>query len=119
MSSPLHPKGKKRVKADIDPKKAPATAENIRGYVHKYGTRSMSTTAGELNTSSETTARREEAVGPQRKKMKGTGMIIDEEPPASFRKKGQPFTIKPTSKEEGRRKHSPKKKKKKKGVFVV
>ncbi|KAM5492007.1 hypothetical protein MaudMau93_001757 [Microsporum audouinii] len=81
-------------KADIDPERAPETAENIREYVRKYGTSGLTTTAGNLNTDKERDKRRQEATGHLPKR---SDVAIDEEPPARFRKPGDPFTIRETS----------------------
>lgn len=90
MSSPSSDK----VDANLDPQKASSTSENIRGYVGRHGAGGMTTTAGRLNTEAEVRERRKEAMDGQ---PRVPGMIRDEEPPASFRKKGDPFTIKLTS----------------------
>ncbi|EFQ97990.1 hypothetical protein MGYG_01026 [Nannizzia gypsea CBS 118893] len=87
------------IKADIDPEKAPETAENIREYVRKHGAAGLTTTLGNLNSDLERDARRKEAIGhlPRR-----TQMARDEEPPARFRKPGDPFTIRETTVTESR-----------------
>lgn len=81
----------------IDPRRAPETAENIREYVRQHGPAGMTTTAGQLNPRKITKLRRNEAFAshpPVR------GMARDEEPPAIFRKKGDPFVLRITSVEE-------------------
>lgn len=52
------------------------------------------TTTGSLNTQGESKDRRNEVIGGQQT---GQNMVIDEEAPASFRKKGDPVITKPTS----------------------
>ncbi|KAM5471335.1 hypothetical protein MauCBS54593_003675 [Microsporum audouinii] len=89
----------KHIKAEIDPEKAPQTAENIREYVRNHGAAGLTATYGELNSNPERDARRKEAIGHLPKRPK---MAIDEEPPARFRKLGDPFTTRETTREESR-----------------
>jgi hypothetical protein len=56
----------------------------------------MTTTARDLNNEGEIKILRKQAIGGQ----KVLGMAIDEELPASFRKQGDPVTMKVTSEEE-------------------
>ncbi|EEQ28949.1 uncharacterized protein MCYG_01768 [Microsporum canis CBS 113480] len=68
------------IKAEIDPVKAPETAENIREYTgrdHLVSKRQVGHLPG------------------------GQDIAIDEEPPARFRKNGYPFTTRKTSKRVG------------------
>jgi hypothetical protein len=64
------------VDANIDPNKAPETAENMRQHVAQYGAASMTTTAGNLNSPGEAAYLREQAIGGH----KVPGKTIDEEP---------------------------------------
>ncbi|KIN09075.1 hypothetical protein OIDMADRAFT_23794 [Oidiodendron maius Zn] len=95
VSLPMPPK--EHIDANIDPSKAPATAQNIQDHVAKYGPDSMTTTVGQLNSPGTASGLRTDAIGDK----KQPGMVIDEEPPASFRNPGDPVTTKATAKEEG------------------
>lgn len=81
----------------IDPRRTPETAENIREYVRQHGRAGMTTTAGQLNPREITKLRRIEAFASH---LPVRGMARDEEPPASFRKKGDPLVLRITSVEE-------------------
>lgn len=66
--------------------------------MRRYGASGLTTTLGNLNTEKESDARREEATGHL---PKSPDTDIDEEPPASFRKPGDLFTVRRTPKDEG------------------
>jgi hypothetical protein len=83
--------------------KHPDTAAAVREHVGEYGLGTMTTMAENTSTKSEGNKRREEATAG---KAKVPGTAIDEEPPASFRKPGDPVTTKRTSIKESQRKHS-------------
>jgi hypothetical protein len=100
MSPPNYTTG--HVSANIDKGKAPETAKTIEEHVAKYGESTMTTTAGALNTRDEANALRYQAMG----KKRVPNMAIDGEPPASFRKQGDPITTRVTSKPESARNYS-------------
>lgn len=91
MSSPK--KTADHIDANLDKGRAPETARNIEDHVANYGQATMTTTSGALNTRHEADALRHQAIG----KKKVPNMAIDEEPPASFRKQGDPVTTRVTS----------------------
>lgn len=88
------------IKAEIDPAKAPETSNNIREYVRRYGTAGLTTSFSNLNSEAEKKARRQEAISHV---PKGQNTVIDEEPPAVFRKPGDPFITRETSRKESKR----------------
>jgi hypothetical protein len=84
-------------------KAAPSLARSTSTTLVKHGRQTMKTRVGNWNIKTEINARRSEAV-PKDATVKGR--VVDEEPPASARKPGDPFTTRPTPSKEGRRKYS-------------
>ncbi|KAM5449467.1 hypothetical protein MaudCBS49596_004948 [Microsporum audouinii] len=87
----------KHIKAEIDPEKAPQTAENIREYVRNHRAAGLTTTYGELNSNPERDARRKEAIGHLPKRPK---MAIDEDRRRAFESWG---THLPRARRQGKR----------------
>ena len=90
----------KRLYADIDPQKAPETARNIRDYVARYGPGGMTVRVGDLNDREAAGRLRAEATSgyPQQHER----WVVDEEPPASFRRPGDHYTLRETPRYESR-----------------
>jgi hypothetical protein len=90
------------IRAEIDPQIVPKTAQNIRDFVTRHGAEKLTVRIRDLNDHRTAQVRREEAIADKRV----PGMEVDEEPPASFRKPGDPVTTAVVTVDEGRRKHS-------------
>ena len=102
IAAPLPAGGSsKKVEANVDPAKAPKTADNIREHVQTYGADTMRSTAGEFNDKKTKDDLRKSAIGG---KNPGPGMETDEEAPAVIRKTGDPVSTKTTTQKEGHRK---------------
>jgi hypothetical protein len=85
-------------RADIDPDRAKETAKNMREYVQSYGPQGMTVKYKDVTRGPEKDVVRNDAIGGKRR----PGVWIDEQPPASFRKLGDPYTTRETTGRESR-----------------
>ena len=88
------------VHANVSPKTNKGTTANIKAHVKAHGSKGLTVPLSKLNSPKVADARRKDAIGHK----KVPGKSIDEQPPASFRKKKDPVTTRPTSHSDSRSK---------------